>query len=1175
MRYGPLMLDFPNLFIAPPDNSLLYTGHYDPVLVLSSIATAIFAAYTALLASQHVGTTTHKRTRLLWLLIGGLCLGLGIWAMHFVSMLAFSLPCITSYDTISTLLSMVPGVLAGMLALNLISRPALSASHMLLGATLLGLGIATMHYIGMTALRLEGLVRYDLGLVLLSLVLSVLLSLLTLCVKFQLQSLPGRWRGWAPLLSGLVLGGAISGIHYTAMAAAYFIRDGSIQPANSSLGSAFLATLVLTATSATILVTLVATYIARPNLLSLGQSSRIIALLIGGWCLISWFSAAHYEESQIKAMYQQEMRQAQEQAKYVASNINENLQLLQAIPLMFSRDADIHRILNRFGAQAQPSALNYEVRKRQWSRTRELTQISRVLQLAATHLKADVIWLLNAAGDTVAASNFDQPDSFVGINYRERDYFRQARAGRRGQQYAVGWVTKLAGLFYSYPVFEKGEFLGAVVVKRNIVNFDQWTRQAEAMITDSHGVIVLAPNPKLQLQALPKAPLHRLSDSQKLSRYGQLGFQTLGITPWNTHYPDAVYIGTNPLPVVLASRPVADGLLTLHVPRPLLDLERIRSEHYGLFLLMATAGSMLIVAVSAIVLYLRTSRKTEADLRIAATAFDTHEAMLITDANGVILRVNRAFTESTGYTAQEAIGQTPAILKSGKHNAHFYAAMWDELHRTGSWQGEIWDRRKNGDIYPKWLTISAVKGADGTVTHYLGMHADITERKAAEEEIRHLAFFDPLTHLPNRRLLLNRLQQALAACARSGRQGALLFIDLDNFKTLNDTRGHDVGDLLLQQVAQRLLKCVREEDTVARLGGDEFVVMLENLGDTAQEAATHGKLVGEKIIEVLNQGFDLAGHEHHTTPSIGIALFTGHTDTVDELLKRADLAMYQSKASGRNTLRFFDSEMQATVTARAELEAHFRDGLHHGQFQLYYQKQVDHQGRLVGAEALVRWRHPRRGLVSPAEFIPMAEETGLILPLGQWVLETACRQLAQWARQAHTEHLSLAVNISARQFRHPDFSSHILRALSDSGANPERLKLEITESLLLDDIEDIIAKMMVLKAHGVGFALDDFGTGYSSLSYLRRLPLDQLKIDQSFVRDIFTDANDAAIVRAIVALAESLGLNVIAEGVETLAQRDFLARQGCLTYQGYLFGQPMPVESLDASEEDNVSMTGA
>jgi diguanylate cyclase (GGDEF)-like protein/PAS domain S-box-containing protein len=593
-----------------------------------------------------------------------------------------------------------------------------------------------------------------------------------------------------------------------------------------------------------------------------------------------------------------------------------------------------------------------------------------------------------------------------------------------------------------------------------------------------------------------------------------------------------------------------------------------------MFLLMATAGSMLIVAVSAIVLYLRTSRKTEADLRIAATAFDTHEAMMITDARGVILRVNRAFTESTGYAAHEAIGQTPAILKSGRHDAPFYAAMWDELHRTGAWKGEVWDRRKNGDIYPQWLTISAVKGADGQVTHYLGMHTDITQRKAAEEEIRHLAFYDPLTQLPNRRLLIDRLQQALAACTRSGRLGALLFIDLDNFKTLNDTRGHDVGDLLLKQVAQRLLGCVREEDTVARLGGDEFVVMLENLSDTAQGAAAHSKMVGEKIIDVLNQVFMLTGHEHHTTPSIGIALFADHEDTVDELLKRADLAMYQSKAAGRNTLRFFDPAMQAAVTARAELEADFRDGLHLGQLQLYYQKQVDHQGQLVGAEALVRWRHPRRGLVSPVEFIPMAEETGLILPLGQWVLEAACRQLAQWSRQAETAHLSLAINISARQFRHPDFSSHILRALADTGANPGRLKLEITESLLLDDVEDVIAKMMVLRAHGVGFSLDDFGTGYSSLSYLRRLPLDQLKIDQSFVRDIFTDANDAAIVRAIVALAESLGLNVIAEGVETLAQRDFLASQGCLAYQGYLFGRPAPVEALYALE-DSVSMTGA
>ena len=464
----------------------------------------------------------------------------------------------------------------------------------------------------------------------------------------------------------------------------------------------------------------------------------------------------------------------------------------------------------------------------------------------------------------------------------------------------------------------------------------------------------------------------------------------------------------------------------------------------------------------------------------------------------------------------------------------------------------------------KWFeTVKApVIGDNGELLGTVGFARDITERKTTDEEIKRLAFYDSLTHLPNRRLLHDRLKHALASSTRSGKPVAVLFIDLDNFKTLNDTLGHHVGDLLLQQVADRLSACVREGDTVARLGGDEFVVVLEDLSNALYEAATHAENVGEKILASLNQPYDLAGHPCASTPSIGIALFADPETTIDELMKRADVAMYQAKDAGRNTLRFFDPEMQAAVAARVALEADLREGLELAQLLLHYQVQVDGTGRVTGAEALVRWQHPKRGLVSPAEFIPLAEETGLILPLGDWVLATACHQLVAWARQPETAHLTLAVNVSARQFRRKDFVRQVRTILEGSGAKPQQLKLELTESLLLEDVEDIIAKMNALKGLGVSFSLDDFGTGYSSLAYLKRLPLDQLKIDQSFVRDILTDPNDAAIARTIVALAESLGLAVIAEGVETKAQREFLASAGCHACQGYLFGRPLPAEAF-------------
>jgi diguanylate cyclase (GGDEF)-like protein/PAS domain S-box-containing protein len=556
------------------------------------------------------------------------------------------------------------------------------------------------------------------------------------------------------------------------------------------------------------------------------------------------------------------------------------------------------------------------------------------------------------------------------------------------------------------------------------------------------------------------------------------------------------------------------------------------------------------------------SRQLQQELRIAAKAFESLHGIMVTDAKGIILRVNHAFTEITGYSGEEVVGRAPSILKSGRHDQQFYADMWCQLAATGAWYGEIWDRRKNGEVFPKWQTISAVRGLDGQITHYVAAFSDVSESKAAENEIRNLAFFDPLTRLPNRRLLLDRLQHGLAASARNRHHGALLFIDLDNFKNLNDSMGHDKGDLLLQLVAARLGECVREDDTVARLGGDEFVLMLEGLSENSREAATQTEVVGEKIVEALNQPYQLGAQEYSCTPSIGVTLFCGHAASSDELLQQADLAMYQAKAAGRNALRFFRPDMQAAITLRSALEADLRKGLREHQFLLFYQPQVGAQGQLTGVEALVRWSHPQRGLISPSEFIPLAEETGLILALGQWVLETACARQAIWRKDPGKSHLTMAVNVSARQFHHEDFVLQVLATIEQTGADPGRLKLELTESLFLADVEDTIVKMSTLREAGVRFSLDDFGTGYSSLSYLKRLPLDQLKIDQSFIRDVLTDQNDAAIARTIVALAHSMGLTVIAEGVETEAQREFLASHNCQAFQGFLFGEAVPPEQI-------------
>ncbi|MGC1448888.1 MAG: EAL domain-containing protein [Candidatus Sulfotelmatobacter sp.] len=438
---------------------------------------------------------------------------------------------------------------------------------------------------------------------------------------------------------------------------------------------------------------------------------------------------------------------------------------------------------------------------------------------------------------------------------------------------------------------------------------------------------------------------------------------------------------------------------------------------------------------------------------------------------------------------------------------------------------------------------------------------ELQQLQAAHDEIRNLAFFDPLTGLPNRRLLLDRLQQTLAVGVRSKRKRALLFVDLDDFKTLNDTLGHHIGDLLLQEVARRILASIRETDTVARLGGDEFVVLLQDLSELPEDAGAQAKIVAQKILATIHQPYRLDGRECRSSSSIGITVFGTSQDSTNEVLQQADIAMYQAKAAGRNTLHFFAPALQTAVNARAEMEEDLRQAIQANDFRLYYQAQMD-RGTLVGAEALIRWKHPKRGYLPPDDFIPLAEQTGLILSLGDWVLETACKQIAAWAARTSTAHLTIAVNISARQLLNPDFVKNVLMTLQRTGANPQNLKLELTESMFVDDLEDVVGKMTELKAHGLRFSLDDFGMGYSSLGYLRRLPLDQLKIDQEFVRDILVDASSSAIAQSIISLSKAMGLSVIAEGVETEGQRDFLARLGCHSFQGFLFSAPVPVEEF-------------
>ncbi|MFH1872204.1 MAG: EAL domain-containing protein [Pseudomonadota bacterium] len=547
-------------------------------------------------------------------------------------------------------------------------------------------------------------------------------------------------------------------------------------------------------------------------------------------------------------------------------------------------------------------------------------------------------------------------------------------------------------------------------------------------------------------------------------------------------------------------------------------------------------------------------RHAEEGLRLAASVFNSSaEGILITDAEMRIISVNPTLMAITGYGMDELIGKTPAQFRSGRHEHSFYRSMFDDIATTGYWRGEIWNRRKNGDIYPEWLTITAVKNAAGVLTHYIGSFFDISERKDAEAHIQFMAHHDALTQLPNRTLLDDRIRQAIVTSRRKESRTAILMLDLDRFKLINDTLGHDVGDRLLEAVARRLKESLRDTETVARLGGDEFIILVPDI-----ESIERVSILAQKILAVVAEPHVIGEHELHITPSIGISIYPDDGTDAPTLLRSADTAMYHAKSVGRNNFQFFTSSMNYVVQERMTIEKDLRRALENGEFLLYYQPQVNcRTGAVMGMEALIRWQHPRRGLMSPDKFIPVAEETGLIVPIGEWVLHEACRQARLWHDQGQTG-LRMGINLSARQFQQPDLFRQISSALEQSGLDKSSLELEITEGMLMEDPETAAELLRTLSGLGIRLAIDDFGTGYSSLAYLKRFPLHRLKIDKSFVRDISSDPNDAAIVSAVVGLADSLGMEVIAEGVESVDQFHYLETHGCGEVQGYLFSRPLP-----------------
>ncbi len=541
------------------------------------------------------------------------------------------------------------------------------------------------------------------------------------------------------------------------------------------------------------------------------------------------------------------------------------------------------------------------------------------------------------------------------------------------------------------------------------------------------------------------------------------------------------------------------------------------------------------------------------------------EAVVFTDAQGLILDVNNAYQTITGYRREELIGKNPNVLKSGRHDRQFYQNMWAEIKDKGCWSGEVWDRRKDGEIYPKWLMINAMKDEEGNATGYVGIFSDLSDQKKAEEKLEELSFYDPLTHLPNRVLFYDRLSVGISIAKREKHQLAVLLIDLDRFKIVNDSLGHNVGDELLELIAKRFLTLGRESDTVARLGGDEFAVLLPEL-----HSAEDASVVAQNFIDALQEPFCLEGHCLNIGASIGVAIFPCDGMDVDGLIKRAELALYKAKEQGRNTYHYFSEELQEAVLEQLEMEDEIRHAILNQQFTLFYQPKISLEtNKVTGMEALVRWEHPEKGLIPPDKFIPLAEESGLIIPLGEWVLQEACRVTSKWVER-YDDTLIVAVNLSARQFKSVDLLKSIQNALDMHQLSPKNIELEITESCVMENVEGALNTMKAFRAHKLKLAIDDFGTGYSSLGYLKQFPMNTLKIDRSFVMDLTVDSDDAAIVEVVILLAEKLGLDVVAEGVETQAQLEFLRAQGCQYVQGYLLSRPLPEEEFEQFLKQNI-----
>jgi diguanylate cyclase (GGDEF)-like protein len=778
------------------------------------------------------------------------------------------------------------------------------------------------------------------------------------------------------------------------------------------------------------------------SIISQRRTVLITIILVILWNISGWYVAQRYYLTKARTLIEQETVLSQQRAGDIADSIARNLNNLHGIPNLFSGILRVEWALSRFGTSNTASTLPLEMRRKSWTADPRLNDLNHLLNNVQKNLNADLIYIVNAAGDCVAASNWDTPQTPIGLNFAERDFFKKNKMGLPGMQYAMGKATRIPGLFFSTPVIRDGQFIGAVVAKADVSNLSFLINQFDVFITDNYGIVILARNRSLEMHAMPDAAISALPEQRRLARYNRSSFPELKFEPWEDHRLSAVFKFENDKsPHIISTTPLKDYGLQVYVMSDMATLPVLTQNHFWFTLLLNTLGSMVILVIAGLIIHFIVSARSKT---------------------------------------------------------------------------QLWKR----------------------------------------------ANFDVLTLLPNRDMFRDRLSQEIKKSDRSSLPLALMLIDLDQFKEVNDTLGHDMGDILLQEAARRIQHCVRESDTVARLGGDEFTVVLSQL-----TSASHAEDIAQKIIMKLSEPFPLRDEVAHISASLGITLYPADATDIDSMMRNADQAMYVAKNQGRNRYSHFTASLQETAQKRLRLTNDLRSALSDQQFRLYFQPIVDlNTHRVHKAEALLRWQHPVRGMVSPAEFIPLAEETHLIVGIGVWIRREALIWCERW-NTLNPDGFQISINKSPVEFMDDSDSDRVesfVKDLSERGLCGKNFVFEITEGLLLNADSRINTKLMALRDAGIQVSIDDFGTGYSSLSYLKKFDIDYLKIDQSFVRNLERDTNDMALCEAIIVMAHKLGLKVIAEGVETPAQRDFLSRAGCDYGQGYLFSRPLPPEEFEA-----------